>query len=64
MSLKILEERLPSKKFMRIHRSFIVNLDRVETIQRNEIIFGKVTIPVADKYKDVFQEFVKSKFFE
>lgn len=63
MSLKILEEKLP-RNFMRVHRSFIVNLDKIETIQRNEIIFGRVTIPVADKYKDQFQEFLKSKIFE
>jgi DNA-binding LytR/AlgR family response regulator len=64
MSLKILEEKLPQKKFMRVHRSFIVNLGKIETIQRNEILFGRVTIPVAEKYKDQFQEYVKSKFFE
>jgi DNA-binding LytR/AlgR family response regulator len=63
MSLKILEEKLP-KKFMRVHRSFIVNLEKIETIQRNEIVFGKVSIPIADKHKEEFQEFVKSKFFE
>ncbi|MBT1703916.1 LytR/AlgR family response regulator transcription factor [Chryseosolibacter indicus] len=64
MSLKVLEENLPQKKFMRVHRSFIVNLDKIETIQRNEIIFGRVTIPVAEKYKEQFQEYVKSKSFE
>jgi len=64
MSLKNLEEKLPEKRFMRVHRSFIVNLEKIEIIQRNEIIFGKANIPVADKYKDKFQEFVKGKSFE
>jgi DNA-binding LytR/AlgR family response regulator len=64
MSLKLLEEKLPSKKFMRVHRSFIVNLHKIQTIQRNEIIFGRVTVPVAEKYKDQFHEYVQSKFFE
>lgn len=64
MSLKILEERLPTHKFMRIHRSFIINLNKIHTIQRNEILFGRVTIPVADKYKEPFHEFVKSKSLE
>lgn len=64
MTMKILEEKLPPKQFMRVHRSFIVNLDRIQTIQRNEILFGKISIPVADKYKDAFQDFVKGKFFE
>ncbi|RAW00010.1 LytR/AlgR family response regulator transcription factor [Pseudochryseolinea flava] len=64
MSLKILEEKLPIAKFMRIHRSFIINLEKIHTIQRNEIIFGRVTIPVADKYKEPFHDFVKRKSFE
>jgi DNA-binding LytR/AlgR family response regulator len=64
MSLKVLEEKLPTKKFMRIHRSFIINLDKIQTIQRNEIVFGRVTIPVADKYKEPFHEFIRSKSFE
>lgn len=64
MSLKILEERLPARNFMRIHRSFIVNLNKIHTIQRNEIIFGKAIVPVADKYKEQFQDYVKKNFFE
>jgi DNA-binding LytR/AlgR family response regulator len=64
MSLKVLEEKLPDKRFMRIHRSFIINLDKIHTIQRNEIIFGRVTIPVADKYKEPFHHFVRSRSFE
>jgi DNA-binding LytR/AlgR family response regulator len=64
MSLKLLEEKLPAKQFMRVHRSFIVSLDKIQTIQRNEIIFGRVTIPIADKYKEQFQEYIKKKFFE
>lgn len=64
MSLKILEEKLPQKHFMRVHRSFIVNLNKIQTIERNQIVFGKVIIPVAEKYKDQFQLYVKSKFFE
>lgn len=62
MSLKYLEEKLPSKQFMRVHRSFIVNLRKVTTIQRNDIVFGNVIIPVAEKYKEAFQNFVRSGF--
>ncbi|MDW7693837.1 LytTR family DNA-binding domain-containing protein [Flammeovirgaceae bacterium SG7u.111] len=62
MSLKSLEEKLPQEQFMRVHRSFIVNLDKIETIQRNLILFDKISIPVAEKYKDAFQEYIKKKF--
>ena len=40
--LKSMEEQLPKDKFMRVHRSFIVNLDRVNEIERNRIIFDLV----------------------
>lgn len=62
MSLKNLEEKLPSRQFMRIHRSFIVNLTRIETIERSKIIFGKIQIPVSDQYKEKFQEFLNRNF--
>ncbi len=62
MSLKSLEEKLPSDRFMRVHRSFIVNLCEIQTIERSRIIFGKTYIPVSDQYKDKFQEFLAKKF--
>jgi two-component system LytT family response regulator len=60
MTLKSLEESLPDY-FMRVHRSFIVNLKKVNTIERNEIVFGSVSIPVADKYKEGFQKFLSGE---
>ncbi|MBN1790674.1 MAG: response regulator transcription factor [Bacteroidales bacterium] len=61
-SLKLLESKLPESTFMRIHRSFIVNLEKIETIERSRIVFGKVYIPVSDQYKEKFQEFVNKNF--
>ena len=61
-SLKSLENKLPESRFMRVHRSFIVNLEKIETIERSRIIFGKVYIPVSDLYKDKFQEFLNKNF--
>jgi DNA-binding LytR/AlgR family response regulator len=61
--LKAMEEQLPKDKFMRVHRSFIVNLDRVKVIERNRIIFDqKVYIPIGEQYKDNFQAFVDKTF--
>ena len=63
LSLKSIEEQLPSARFMRVHRSFIVNLERIEVIERNRIIFDKsVYIPVSDQYKAKFQEFINKNF--
>ncbi|MFZ2340545.1 MAG: LytTR family DNA-binding domain-containing protein [Bacteroidales bacterium] len=62
ITMKLLEAKLPPAKFMRVHRSFIVNLERIETIERSRIIFGKTYIPVSEQYKDKFQEFVDKNF--
>ncbi|QIA07676.1 LytR/AlgR family response regulator transcription factor [Draconibacterium halophilum] len=61
-SLKALEAKLPEAKFMRVHRSFIVNLEKIDTIERSRIVFGKVYIPVSDQYKEAFNHFVKNNF--
>lgn len=61
-TVKSLEEKLPTDRFMRVHRSFIVNLDKVETIERSRIVFGKTYIPVSDQYKEKFQDFLNQNF--
>jgi DNA-binding LytR/AlgR family response regulator len=61
-SLKLLESKLPESKFMRVHRSFIVNLEKIDTIERSRIVFGKEYIPVSDQYKDRFQEYLDKNF--
>jgi DNA-binding LytR/AlgR family response regulator len=61
-SLKTLETKLPENRFMRVHRSFIVNLDKIATIERSRIVFGKAYIPVSDQYKDKFQEYLNKNF--
>jgi two-component system, LytTR family, response regulator LytT len=61
-SLKLLESKLPENKFMRVHRSFIVNLGKIDTIERSRIVFGKEYIPVSDQYKEKFQEFLNKNF--
>ena len=52
MSLKSLEEQLPGQKFVRVHRSFIVHMDKIKVIERNRIVFGKTYIPISDSYKE------------
>lgn len=60
LSMKMFEEMLPSS-FIRVHRSFIVNLDKITVIERNRIVFGKTYIPVSDSYKDKFLDFIHRK---
>lgn len=61
-TMKLIESKLPEKKFMRIHRSFIVNLEKIDTIERSRVVFGKTYIPVSDQYRDKFQEFLDKNF--
>jgi DNA-binding LytR/AlgR family response regulator len=63
LSMKAIEEQLPSDRFMRVHRSFIVNLSRISVIERNRIVFdGKVYIPISDQYKEKFQDYIDGNF--
>lgn len=50
ITIKELEEKLPSY-FMRVHRSYIVNLQRMESISTEEIAIGKHHIPISQKYR-------------
>lgn len=61
MNLQLLSEKLPSDKFMRVHRSFIVNLDKIKTIERNTIVFGKIYVPVSDSHRDEFNKFMEKR---
>lgn len=62
ISMKSLEEKLPQSTFMRVHRSYIVNVEKIKIIERSRIIFGDKQIPVSEGYKDEFQKFVNKKF--
>lgn len=50
-TLKSIEEKLPSSKFLRVHRSYIVAINKIDYIQEGTISIGKTTIPVADTHK-------------
>lgn len=63
MRLKNLEDFLPGEWFMRVHRSYIVNVRNITTIERNRIVFyGNTYIPVSEQYKAEFKKFIDSNF--
>lgn len=57
-SMKNMEELLPSEKFMRVHRSFIVALDHIDSVSKNVIQIGDHHIAVGENYKDQFLDFL------
>jgi DNA-binding LytR/AlgR family response regulator len=61
LSMKMLEEKLPAHRFVRIHRSFIVQIDKITTIEHHRIVFGKTRIPISDSYKDSFYDLLQGR---
>lgn len=61
MSMKSMEELLPVNRFMRVHRSFIVQKDKIRIVDRGRIVFDKTYIPVSDSYKQIFQTYLDER---
>ncbi|MTI33510.1 LytR/AlgR family response regulator transcription factor [Xanthovirga aplysinae] len=61
MNFKQAEELLPERNFIRVHKSYIVALGKIESIERNRIRIGDQLIPIGDTYRDVFYERLKAE---
>ena len=62
LSMKKMEERLPDN-FMRVHRSYIINLDKIQEVNKNRVIMDADTyLPIGDLYKEAFQTYLDKKF--
>lgn len=55
-TLKSIEEKLPPSKFVRVHRSYIVSLSKIDFIQDGAISIGKASVPIADTYRTVLNK--------
>lgn len=55
-TLKLVEERLPESKFIRVHRSYIVAVEKIDTIQDGAIVINGKPIPVADAYRSALNQ--------
>ncbi len=65
MSMKRMEELLPASGFMRIHRSYIINLDKISAVKYGKVILENGTeIPIGDSYKPSFQDYLNSKLLK
>ncbi len=62
LSMKKIEEHLPDY-FMRIHRSYIINLNKIQEVNKSRVILDSDTnLPIGDLYKDAFQHYLDTKF--
>lgn len=59
-TLKEFEAKLPAPFFMRVHKSYIIRLDQIETIERNRVFIQNKIVPIGETYKIKFQDWVKS----
>ncbi len=59
MSLKLIEEKLPSDKFVRVHKSFIVSVERIVSIRKGKISISNVQVPISEHYKENLHRFIE-----
>ncbi len=63
LSMKKMEDYLPQQQFMRIHRSYIVNLEKIQEVNKNRIILDAETyLPLGDLYKEQFNDYLQKNF--
>ena len=61
LGLKGLEERLGANKFIRIHKSYIIALDKIDSIQKSQLVVAGEEIPVGIGYRDLLQGYISQK---
>jgi two-component system LytT family response regulator len=63
LSMKKMEERLPKRSFMRVHRSYIINLKNIKEVSKNRIMLDDdIDVPIGDSYREQFNAYINSKF--
>ncbi|MBQ9668377.1 MAG: response regulator transcription factor [Prevotella sp.] len=63
LSMKKMDDYLPAGQFMRIHRSYIVNLQKIQEVNKNRVILDSDTyLPIGDLYKEQFNDYLAQKF--
>jgi len=61
MSFNEILQLLPASRFMRVHKSFIVSLDKIRSIEKSQLLIDDISIPVSDTYRDQFLNLLKSR---
>lgn len=60
LNLKNMEEVLPEEKFIRVHRSYIINPRKIDSIQKSHLVIGNKKIPIGDNYRsDFFKKYME-----
>lgn len=60
ITLKSLEDKLPTRLFMRVHRSFIISLDKIDAVTKNTVQIGGINITIGEQYKEAMKQFLSN----
>jgi two-component system LytT family response regulator len=58
MPMKSMEILLPSKKFIRIHKSYIISIPAINMIKKNTVFIGNIELPISENYKDILMQVI------
>lgn len=58
LSMRYMEEKLPAERFLRVHRSYIIALDKLTAFKRNKVVVGEVEIPVSETFRDALLSYM------
>jgi len=61
LTIKSLEDQLPARNFLRIHKSYIISLEKVTSLRGNEVVIGAHKIPIGKNYKDHLLKIVNDR---
>lgn len=61
MGLRAIEERFNTNRFMRIHKSYIIALDKIESVQKTQLVISATEIPIGDSYRPALQAYINGK---
>lgn len=61
MGLRNIEERLGTERFMRVHKSYIIALDKIESVQKTQLMVAGTEIPIGDGYRQTLQNYISDK---
>lgn len=64
LSLNLITEKLPKQKFLRIHRSWVIAIDKIDSIKGNEVFIKGHSLPVSKSFKDAFMEVVEKRLLK
>jgi DNA-binding LytR/AlgR family response regulator len=64
LTLNLITEKLPNQKFIRIHKSYIVPIDKVDAIKGNDVHIGGHCLPLGQSYKEAFMELIEQKLLK